>query len=329
MFERHHVHTDARAASGPLCATTLPTVMNDSFSPLEIYEDYRFWNKVMNATKPIMVLAVLVIGIARPARSIELQRATITAWQDYLCGAEVRMHQHLDTNKPFLWIDETADRALRVRRGEVVVAPAVGHGTQYVPNGLIHDWIGAIFIPNATLASLFSVLHDYDSYKETYNPTVTDSKLLVGDAIDQQFSMVWQRHVLFVNAAMQGWYHSHDFLVGSGRGYSTVDTTRIQEIQNYRHSDEHLFPPDSGSGFIWRVHSITRYEQRDGGVYLEIEAIALTRDIPPSVRPLVDPIVHRLSINSLVTTLRETRLAVNNQALILTRIKMRAPQDRY
>ena len=61
------------------------------------------------------------------------------------------------------------------------------------------------------------------------------------------------------------------------------------------------------SGFIWRLHSIARYEERDGGVYLELEAIALTRDLPPSLQWLVGPVVNRLSINSLATTLHPTR----------------------
>jgi hypothetical protein len=46
-------------------------------------------------------------------------------------------------------------------------------------------------------------------------------------------------------------------------------------------------------------------------VYLEIEAIALTRDIPLSVFWLVNPAVHRLSMSSLTVTLRQTRQAVD------------------
>lgn len=59
------------------------------------------------------------------------------------------------------------------------------------------------------------------------------------------------------------------------------------------------------------MHTISRYEERDGGVYLEVEAIALTRDVPKSIRWMVNPVVHLLSINSLTTTLRQTRQAVN------------------
>jgi hypothetical protein len=52
---------------------------------------------------------------------------------------------------------------------------------------------------------------------------------------------------------------------------------------------------------------MARYEERDGGVYLELEAMALTRDIPGSLAWMVKPVVNHLSINSLTTTLRQTR----------------------
>jgi hypothetical protein len=248
---------------------------------------------------------------------VELQSATVDAWQQYLRAADVRLQARLDSGKPFLWVDEAADRQLRVRRGEVVVAPLVRHGTQSVPDGLIHDWIGAVFIPNATVGSLLAVLHDYDRYKDIYKPAVTDSKSLEFNAADQDFSMTWQRHVLFVNAAMQAQYRAHEVAIDSRRGYGVANATRIQQIEDYGRPSEHLLPADTGSGFIWRIRSISRYLERDGGVYLEIEAIALTRDIPSSLRWMVSPVVNHLSIDSLTTTLSQTREAVGSQRLTL------------
>lgn len=71
-----------------------------------------------------------------------------------------------------------------------------------------------------------------------------------------------------------------------------------------------------GNGFIWRLFSITRFEEREGGVYLELEAMALSRYIPVSLRGIVDPIVRRIvrriSISSLATSLRETERAVRS-----------------
>jgi hypothetical protein len=224
------------------------------------------------------------------------------------------MQARVEGQGAFLWVDEAPDRRTRLQRGEVLAAPVIGRGTQIVPNGLIHDWIGAIFIPNATPARLLAVVHDFDRYKEFYKPVVVDSKVLGCTENDQRFSMVWQRRVLLVNASVQGQYEAHDFAVDERHGYSITATTRVQEIESYGHSGEHVLPPGQGNGFLWRLHSIVRYQERDGGLYLELEAIALTRDIPASLRWVVKPLVNRLSIASLTTSLRQTRDAVNSQA---------------
>jgi len=257
-------------------------------------------------------LGIAVLAAAPGLLSNELQIGTLKVWEEYIRGADLRMQTRLDAQKPFLWTDESPDRTRRVRLGETAVAPVVGHGTRNVPNGLIHDWIGGVFIPGATIESLFAVMHDYNRYKDIYRPVVADSRLLACTATDQKFSMVWQRKVLFVNAAIEGEYQARNIRVDAWRGYNVTDASQVQEIEDYGHAGEHLLPPGTGNGFIWRLHSIARYEERDGGVYLELEAIALTRDIPFSLRWLVNPVVNHLSINSLTTTLRQTRDAVNS-----------------
>jgi hypothetical protein len=265
----------------------------------------------MGIAKRIAGSLLLVTSIPAASNAIDLHQATLNAWNDYIRAADVRMQDRLAVGHTFLWLDEAGERQSRVRRGEVVVAPLVGRGTQDVPEGLIHNWIGAAFIPNARIDTLMAVIHDYDRYKEIYKPAVADSKAVACTPTDQQFSMTWRRRILFVNAAMEGQYRSHDFAVDARRGYNIAETTSVREIENYGHTSEHFLPADSGNGFIWRLHSIARYEERDGGIYLEIEVIALTRDIPPSLRWMVNPVVNHLSINSVTATLRQTRQAVN------------------
>ena len=71
-------------------------------------------------------------------------------------------------------------------------------------------------------------------------------------------------------------------------------------------------PEDQGTGLIWRLSSITRLEERDGGVYAELEAIALSRDIPAAFRLFVTPIVRRVSRDSLATSLHQTKAAIDD-----------------
>jgi hypothetical protein len=56
--------------------------------------------------------------------------------------------------------------------------------------------------------------------------------------------------------------------------------------------------------------AFSRYEQRDGGVYLEQKSIVLGRAIPGSLRWLVEPTIRRLSRHLTIASLRQTREAV-------------------
>jgi hypothetical protein len=159
-----------------------------------------------------------------------------------------------------------------------------------------------------------AVVHDYDNYQRVYRPVVTSSRTLACADTSQEFQMEWQRKVLFVKAAMQGHYHghyhAHDVMIDAHRGYSVAEAVEVCEIVDYGHPEDRLLPPDSGNGFLWRIRSAARFVERDGGVYLELEAIALTRDVPASLTWMVNPVVNRISVGSLTSTLRQTRDAV-------------------
>jgi hypothetical protein len=270
----------------------------------------------MRAIKVLLTafLVILLFATAIRANADQLPIETLNAWNEYIRGADSRLHERLDKRKPFLWIDESAERRQQIVRGEILAEPVVAHGMQEVPHGLIHDWMGGMFIPGATLESMSAVALDYGRYKDFYKPVVVEARLVACTATGQKFSVLWHRKVLFVNAAMQAEYSAHAVRIDPRRGYNVVDTVQVQEIENYGRPNQRLLPPDTGNGFIWRMHNVARYEERDGGVYVELEAIALTRDIPSSLRWLVSPVVHHFSMNSLTTTLRQTRDAVKSMA---------------
>jgi hypothetical protein len=112
--------------------------------------------------------------------------------------------------------------------------------------------------------------------------------------------------------ALDSDFRASYFRVNDRRWYSISEATRIQEIGGYGTGAQHTLPEDEGMGMIWRTCSITRFEERDGGVYIEIETIVLSRDIPISLRWMVDPIVRRVSRESMITSLRETQDAVRS-----------------
>ncbi|HLK50820.1 MAG TPA: hypothetical protein VKT49_21915, partial [Bryobacteraceae bacterium] len=176
-----------------------------------------------------LVAVLVTFGAPHWIHAMDLQPATLGAWDEYVQTTDRRMQDRLNGARPFLWIDESADRGGRLQRGEVIVESVVGRGTKAVPGGLIHHWIGAIFLPAVTIDNLTSVVHDYDAYERMYKPVVVRSRDLGCAAADREFSMTWQRRVLFVNGAIQGRYWSHDAMLDERRGYEITGTTRLQE----------------------------------------------------------------------------------------------------
>ncbi len=260
--------------------------------------------EIQSALATLFLLLAPVISNAA-----ELKQETLTAWDEYIRGANLRVEERLNKNSQFLWIDEAPDRSRRVHQGGVLISPMGKTNPENVPNGLIHDWIGAMFIANVTIGDVLSVVYDYERYKEFYGPTVINSKLIARSGEEYRFSMLGLKKVLFETIVLQGEFESRCFQLDGRRGYCISHSTRIQEIQQYAQPDERKLPPDEGHGYVWRLYSVSRFEERDGGVYAELEAIALSRD--SSVRWLAKPVIERVSRNSISTVLQRTREAVD------------------
>ena len=111
-------------------------------------------------------------------------------------------------------------------------------------------------------------------------------------------------------------YKAHYFTRNEKSRYGLVWSTRIQDVVNYGQPSERKLPPGTGSGFIWRLFSISRFEERDGGVYVELEAMALSRCVPAHLAWLVNPLIRQLSQSSLATSLNQTREAVRSLSRI-------------
>jgi hypothetical protein len=245
-----------------------------------------------------------------PGRGATLGAETAKAWEDYIRVAHIRVRDQVNSGQAFLWLDGSPDRVTQVRQGEVVVSMAPANIPREVPSGLIHDWIGAVFIPGATIGQVLSVLRNYGRYQDFYRPSVLASKpIALGDAEDR-FRILLANRSFFRKSALETDYTSSQFRVDQRRLYTLTRTTRIQEIEEFGGAGQHMLPEDEGTGLIWRLFSVARFEERDGGVYVEIEAIALSRDIPASLRWLIEPIVRRVAKASLASSLQQTREAV-------------------
>jgi hypothetical protein len=237
-----------------------------------------------------------------------LQPKTVQAFDRYIQATEARLERQVNGGT-FLWVDETAARRDQARQGEVVVAPWTGHGEVHVPDGLIHDWIGAVFIPGATLGRALAMLQNYDDHHNIYQPEVIGSKTLSrqGDHFRIHLRLL-KKKVLTVVLATE--HDAQYFPLEGGRCHSRSRSTRIAEVVNAGKPGERELPPGNDHGFLWRLNSYWRFQERDGGVWVECQAVSLTRAVPTGLGWLIDPIIRQLPRESLGNTLRATRAAV-------------------
>lgn len=264
--------------------------------------------------RAIPLLSLNALFWPSAAHAANLESNTSGAWEEYIQSATTRMEQRLNPGKSFLWSDETPERLAKVRSGEIVVSPVGVENPKRIPSGLIHDWVGAVYIDHATIADAMQVVRDYARYKELYQPTVVDSKVVANGETEDHFSMLLMNKSLLLKTAFDADYDVCYMRVDEGRMYGVSRTTRVQEMQDYGSSAQQLLPEGQGSGVIWSLIGITRYMERDGGLYIELEAIGLSRDIPASIRWLVEPMVRRISRRALLTSLEQTEKAVRAEA---------------
>ena len=245
------------------------------------------------------------------AASVEqLKQETLDAFQLYIREAEASMQPSLDGAAPFLWTDDNADRAGRVRNGQILAQLWERRPPVHIPGGLIHDWIGAASIPGATLAKTLSRVQDYDNHKDIYKPDVMDSRLISHHGHDYTiFLRLLKKKIITV--VLDTYHDVHYQPVGDDQWFLRSYTTSIAEVDDAGTPKEKIYPPDTGYGFMWRLYSYWRFQGEADGVIIECRAISLTRDVPFGLGFVIEPIIKNLPRESLVNTLKATRQALS------------------
>lgn len=223
----------------------------------------------------------------------------------YIAATEARIQREVRSTA-YLWAEQSPERGQRVRKGDVVVEPWNAHGDAELGNGLIHDWIGAMFVPAMTLARVTSFLQDYGSHKNYYRPEVVDSRLVSCDGNNWTLRYrIVKRYLITVVVNTD--QTANFYPLSSTRMITRSFATRIAEVKDAGKPGERELDPRRESSIVWRLNTYWRLEEKDGGVYVECQAISLTRAAPLGLGWLVNPIIRSLPGASLAHLLEATR----------------------
>lgn len=271
------------------------------------------FRRCVTASAFLLLLHCLAISCI----AAELKHKTVEAFDHYVRDTEARMDTELRPGGPFLWVDSLPQpRRQRLydllQRGQLEIrqekTEEEGKPIE-VPDGLIHHWTGVVFVPGISLERALSLLQDYDNHWRTYKPDVRRSKLL--ERTDNTFKIYLQfyrdspRRVSFNTQ-----FEVHYTRIDTMHAISHAVSARIAELEHPEQSDSPEFPVGQGHGYLWRLNNYWRLEEKDGGVYMQVESIALSRDVPAIFAWFINPLIRRASRQTLASVLSATRRAL-------------------
>jgi hypothetical protein len=265
----------------------------------------------------ILSLCCLLLFLSSLSYSVELKPNTAAAFDRYVTATEARMAAELRPGGAFLYIDslppsrrDSAYRQLSSR--EVFISPLqTTHDGKSIsiPDGMVHHWVGIIFIPNRNLATVLPVVQNYGNRSEVYKPDVIASRLISHQGDDYKiFMRFFQKK--FTTIVLNTEFDIHWHQLDAGHLYSTSYSTRIAEVKDPDKPDGPELPAGKDHGYLWRLYTYWRFEEKDGGVYMQCEMISLTRDIPFGFGWLLRPLVTSIPRQSLTRTLTQTRAVI-------------------
>jgi hypothetical protein len=246
-----------------------------------------------------------------------LKPATIAAFDEYVRLTQARNDAELQRGTNLLWIDslpenERTQAYEELRRGEVKMQrlETRENGEKiHCPGGMIHHWVGAVFVPGAKLQDVVRVLQDYDHHALYYAPDVERSKIESREGDHFLVFLRFRRHKV-ITVVLNTQHEVRYFRDSETRAHSRSSARRIAEVENAGKSNEREKPPGEDGGFLWRMETWWRMEECDGGVYVQSEVVSLTRDIPTGLGWLIGPFVTSIPKETLTFTLNATKRAV-------------------
>jgi hypothetical protein len=248
----------------------------------------------------------LLVFLTGPNRATgEASPAAVTAFNAYINNVESRLARQHQSANDFLAPPLTAQEEKRLQQGEVIIEPITPLTGSPLPGALLHDWRGTAFVPGAKVADFERLMRDINAYPRYFSPQVLQAKVLMQQGDHLQATMrVRQKHILTV--VMDTSYDITFGRLDERHGYSLSRSTGISEIGSPGSSNEHVLSADEEHGFLWRLNTYWSYEEKDGGLYMQIESVSLTRSVPTGLNWVVQPFIEKIPRESLEFTLRAT-----------------------
>jgi hypothetical protein len=236
----------------------------------------------------------------------EPQPAALASFNSYIGKTESKLAQQHKSASGFPGSSSTiSQNEGRLHSGELIIEKLAPGAPAGFPGAMLHHWRGTAFAPGAKAADFERLMRSFSAYPQYYAPQVVQARVLEQQGDQYKVLMrVRQHHGLVV--VLDTSYDVAFARIDPKRGYSVSRSTRVTEIGAAGTPNEHALSPSEDHGFLWRLNTYWSYEERDGGLYMQIESVSLTRAIPTGLGWAIGPFVESVPRESLEFTLRST-----------------------
>ncbi len=274
--------------------------------------------------RAVAVVLAWTLVVAIPTGGADLQPEAARNYAHYIALTQAQVEAENTQGTTYLWVERLpeprrSEAEAQLRNGGVVIEKleTMENGKAIeVPGGMIHHWIGTAFVPGATLAQTLAFMQDYDHKVEYFKPDIVRSQVLKHEGDDYRVLLrFYQKKIITTVIDTDQEVHYH--VVDKTHAWSRSNATRVQEVDNPGRPDERLEPEGHDKGFVWKLNTFWRFEEKDGGTYLECQAISLSRDIPTGLGWMVGSFVSSVPRESLTFTLVTARSALAKKTVTM------------
>ena len=210
--------------------------------------------------------------------------------------------------QPLLSVEDSSEQRNKVLHGELVIRPGVPDNPHQLFDGLVHDWVGDVFMADSTVEKVLHVLQDFDYHSHIY-PDVTRSRTLTHQVnhVTGYWRLEEKKQIIPVvlDAVDDAYYEP----IAPGKWICRAYAKDIVEVKDAGTPQETRLAAGRGNGFLWRLYGYWSLEAVNGGVLAECRTLSLSRSIPAGLGWAVRPFIKSFPRDALLSTLRSTREA--------------------
>jgi len=262
----------------------------------------------LSATAALLVLPWLILlQVNSPVcayAAVEPTQQAVSAFDSYVSSVQSRLAAQRRSSKGFTVLPgKSSDALSRLQKGEVILEGLTPSEKSDPPGAMLHHWRATAFVPGAKAEELERLLRNFAGYPQTFAPQVLRASVMAenGDYVEARMR-VRQKHILTV--VMDGTYDVTFGRLDERHGYSNSLSTQITEIGSPGTASERELSPAEARGFLWRLNTYWTYEEADGGLFVQVESVSLTRSIPRGLGWVIGTFVQSIPRESLEFTLR-------------------------